>query len=366
MISILLSLYAAGALTLGDTPANSPQTMPWSNQPVLEATSIPQKEAMEIAPVIKAKAAIAVDLNNGLILYEKNIQEPLPIASLTKLMTAVIILEENNLKDVVQVSKKAAQTEGSKIWLAPGENITVENLLYGVMIPSANDAAAALSEYNAGDKEKFAEKMNNRAHELGLTATSFVNPTGLIESPAVTAQNPPTGPGGGTQENTTLENSTQESAGSLQDAGQSTLQQTQANGGNTGENGDSLSQILNLGQKKDQQLQNFSSAYDLTVLARYAYGKSFIRRAAVKKEMEITSVDGKIKHQLKNTNELLGSYLTVLGLKTGTTDEAGECLIAIVENDQGHDILTVVLNSPNRYNETKLLADWVFRAYKWN
>jgi D-alanyl-D-alanine carboxypeptidase (penicillin-binding protein 5/6) len=115
-----------------------------------------------------------------------------------------------------------------------------------------------------------------------------------------------------------------------------------------------------------QPTQNTSTAYDLALLSRYAYGKSIVRRTVVKKEMEVDSTDGKIKHQLKNTNELLGGYLKILGLKTGTTDEAGECLITIIEDDKGDDVLTVVLNSPERYTETKLLADWVFRAYKWN
>ena len=109
-----------------------------------------------------------------------------------------------------------------------------------------------------------------------------------------------------------------------------------------------------------------STAYDLALLSRYAYGKSFVRRAVVKKEMDISSTDSRTKHQLKNTNELLGSYLKILGLKTGTTDEAGECLIAIIEDEKGNDILTVVLNSPERYTETKLLADWIFKAYRWN
>jgi len=338
MIATLLCLYAAGTLTLSDTPATSPHTMPWNDQTTLEATPVPQKDPSAIAPVIKAKAAIAVDLKNGLILYEKNIHEPLPIASLTKLMTAVIVLEENNLKEVVKVSKGVSQTEGSKIWLAPDEKIIVENLMYGILINSANDAAMALAEFNSGTVEKFVEKMNTKTHELGLIATNFVNPTGLNEPPKEKVLQPDSG-------------NTQPPANQPQE--------NKGMGGNKS--------ILDLKSNEAQnQYQNFSTAYDLTLLARYAYGKSFVRRATIKKEMEVASVNEKITHKLKNTNEMLESYLNVLGLKTGTTDEAGECLIAIIENDEGHDILTVVLNSPSRYNETKILADWVFRAYKWN
>lgn len=355
MIGMLISLYAAGTLAFSDTTATSPHTMPWNDQTALSATPIPQKDPAEIAPVIKAKAAIAVDLKNGLILYEKNIHQSLPIASLTKLMTAVIILEENDVKEVTEISKKTSQTEGSKIWLAQGEKITVENLLYGALIPSANDAAMALAEFNAGTTEQFVAKMNQKALDLGLIATTYVNPTGLNDPPAPAV--PPKSTAA-TGNSTTNENSDPPT----QIASVRILKPSADMENNPS---DAASRLL-LPESPEKSTQNYSTAYDLTLIARYAYGKSFIRRAAVKKEMEISSTDGKLTHKLKNTNELLDSYMNVLGLKTGTTDEAGECLVAIIENEQGHDILTVVLNSPARYSETKILADWVFRAYNWN
>ena len=83
------------------------------------------------------------------------------------------------------------------------------------------------------------------------------------------------------------------------------------------------------------------------------------------KELEVTSVTGDYKHKLETTNKLLSSYLKVNGLKTGKTDAAGLCLVAIAENDQGHEIITVVLDSPARFEESKILIDWVFRAYNW-
>jgi len=350
MIATLLSLYAAGTLSFSNTPATSPHTMPWNDQTSLEATPVPQRNPAEIGPVIKAKSAIAVDLKNGLILYEKNIHDALPIASLTKLMTGVIILEENNVKETVEVSKNAARTEGSKIWLAPGEDISVESLLYGILIPSANDAAVALAEHNADSVEKFVEKMNNKALELGLIATTFVNPTGLNEPP----------------DNQVLPGKSGSPASGTPSTQETVTTRGKAATGETAQAGQTAAEILGLNETPSKRLQNYSTAYDLTLLARYAYGKSFVRRAVIKKEMEVSSTDEKTIHKFKNTNELLDSYLNVLGLKTGTTDEAGECLIAIIENEQGHDILTVVLNSPDRYRETKILADWVFRAYKWN
>lgn len=325
MISTLISLYAAGALIGGDTPAGTaPHTMPWNESMQLEATRVPEKNPTNIGPVIDAEAAIAVDLKNGIILYEKNVHEKLPIASLSKLMTAVVILEENNIKDTATISYLVTKTPGSKIWLAEGEKITVENLLYASLINSANDAANALAQYNSDNIEVFAEKMNAKSKEVGLTSTYFVNPTGLDEE--FDSKDP------------RIEDLEKDGAFILKP---------------DDENGDVI-------------ITNSSTAYDLALLGRYAYGKSFVRRAVVKKELEIASNNEYLRHNLKNTNDLLESYLNVLGLKTGTTDEAGECLIAIVENESGDTILTVVLNSKQRFTETKILADWVFRSYTWS
>ena len=83
------------------------------------------------------------------------------------------------------------------------------------------------------------------------------------------------------------------------------------------------------------------------------------------KKITVQSVSGNQSHYLENTNELLDSYLDIKGLKTGKTDKAGLCLSAIAENNQGDEILTVILNSPARFTETKILIDWIFKAYKW-
>lgn len=331
MITALFSLYSAGILMTNDVQATTPHLMPWDANQIIENSEIPKKDPINIAPVINAKAAIAVDLKNGYILYEKNIHNNLPIASLTKLMTAIIVLEENNVSDVVKVTRNATRIDGSKIWLAPDEKITIENLLYAALIPSANDAAMALAEYNGDTIISFVAKMNKKSEELGMVSTFFVNPTGLREDEDPAEAKPKT-----TKND---EKDTEEFVNPIT--------------------------LLN-SKKIEKPRENISTAYDLTLLARYAYGKSFIRRAAAKKELEISSTSGALTHKLKNTNELLNSYLKVLGLKTGTTDEAGECLISIIEDDNNHQILTVVLNSPARYTETKVLADWVFRSYHWN
>jgi D-alanyl-D-alanine carboxypeptidase len=139
------------------------------------------KDDTMIAPIITAKSAIVTDLE-GNILFELNSNEQVPMASLTKLMTTYIILEENNLEDIVKVSQKAASEQGSRMGLHTGEEISVKNLLYGAFLNSGNDSATALAEHNAGSVLAFVEKMNQKANELGLYNTNFKNPTGIDQT----------------------------------------------------------------------------------------------------------------------------------------------------------------------------------------
>jgi D-alanyl-D-alanine carboxypeptidase len=255
---------------------------------------IPLKNPEFISPIIQAPAALVMDLKTGMILFEKNSHERRQIASLTKLMTATIIMEENNLDDTVTISSAATKATGSTMYLTTGEKILVRDLLYGMIINSSNDAAIALAEFNTGDTKKFVEKMNKKALALGLLNTHFSNPIGLDD--------------------------------------------------------------------KD----NYASAYDLAKLSQYIYQKKFIKEAAEIEKITVYSIDKKYKHKLESTNELLDTdFITFKGLKTGTTDQAGLCIITVAENEDENEILTILLRSPDRFKETKILADWTFRAYNW-
>ncbi|WP_434644157.1 D-alanyl-D-alanine carboxypeptidase [Thermoanaerobacterium thermosaccharolyticum] len=130
-------------------------------------------------PQIASKAAIVMDQKSGRVLYEKNINEKLPMASTTKIMTLLLALEYGNLNDIVTVSKRAASVGGSSIWLAPGEKLSLIDLLYGLMLNSGNDAATAIAEHIGGSVEKFAEMMNKKAKDIGAYNTNFVTPSGL-------------------------------------------------------------------------------------------------------------------------------------------------------------------------------------------
>jgi D-alanyl-D-alanine carboxypeptidase (penicillin-binding protein 5/6) len=302
MISSLFSLYIALQISPDKTFFSEQEGFkePAKNKHYFEVNSLinlnknqPQKDPFKIAPVVDASSAIVVDLNSAKVLFEKNSYERLPIASITKLMTALIIVEENDLNEIVTVSQNAASIGGSTMFLQANEEITVENLLHGLLINSGNDAAIALAEHNSGDVETFVEKMNKRARELGLANTNYTNPTGLDD------------------------------------------------------------------------INNYSSADDIAKLGTFIYRNPSVKEIVKTQEIKVQDLTKTKNHNLNNTNQLLDSYLKVLGLKTGRTEAAGQCLTAISENSTGKKIITVVLNSPDRFQETKAITDWTFRSYIW-
>ncbi|AWM17491.1 D-alanyl-D-alanine carboxypeptidase DacF [Bacillus inaquosorum] len=134
----------------------------------------------------EAKSAVLIERDTGKVLYNKNSNERLAPASMTKIMTMLLIMEaldEGKIKmsDKVRTSEHAASMGGSQIFLEPGEEMTVEEMLKGIAIASGNDASVAMAEFISGSEEEFVRKMNKKAKELGLKNTSFKNPTGLTE-----------------------------------------------------------------------------------------------------------------------------------------------------------------------------------------
>ena len=128
---------------------------------------------------VDSRIALIYDRASGRILYEKNRNKQTPMASTTKILTAIVVLENANLKDIVTIDSKAASIGGSRLGLKKNDKITVNDLLYGLMLRSGNDAAVALATYVGGSIEGFAEMMNNKAKEMGLVNSHFVVPHGL-------------------------------------------------------------------------------------------------------------------------------------------------------------------------------------------
>lgn len=131
------------------------------------------------AKALSAQSSILIDAHTGRVILENNAYERRPMASTTKIMTAIVALERGDLNSVATVSHNAARVEGSSMYLKGGEKIKLIDLLYGLMLNSGNDAATAIAEHIAKDVESFAKLMNEKAMALGLRDTSFTNPHGL-------------------------------------------------------------------------------------------------------------------------------------------------------------------------------------------
>ena len=124
---------------------------------------------------MSAQSAILLNAQTGRVLYEKQADKQSLIASTTKIMTALVVCEQTNVLDRVRIPEEAVGIEGSSMYLKAGEVLTVQDLLYGLMLHSGNDAAVALAIYCGGTVEGFAELMNDKAHRLGMNDTHFVN-----------------------------------------------------------------------------------------------------------------------------------------------------------------------------------------------
>jgi len=256
-----------------------------------EISPLPQK-IQETDANIQARSFILIDRNTSKVMAEKESNIRIPMASLTKIMAATIVLEKAKLEDKVNISKNAVSSYGEGIDLSASENLTVEDLLYGALLSSSNDSCVAMAEHVSGTEEEFAKIMNEKVKELGLKNTHFTNAAGLDD------------------------------------------------------------------------FHHYSSAFDLAILTKYALQNEKFKEIVNTKEKTITSSQG-ISHHLRNSNKLLFlEDLNVLGVKTGYTGESGECLITEAEKDN-NKIIAVVLNSPDRFGESKKLLKWGFEDYKW-
>ncbi|UAL45824.1 D-alanyl-D-alanine carboxypeptidase [Sutcliffiella horikoshii] len=128
---------------------------------------------------VSSRNAVLIEQESGRIIYEKDAHDKQRIASITKVMTAILAIESGKLDEIVKVSDKAVRAEGSSLYLKPGEKIKLEHLVYGLMLRSGNDSAVAIAEHVGGSLEGFVFMMNDKAAELGMTNTEFANPHGL-------------------------------------------------------------------------------------------------------------------------------------------------------------------------------------------
>lgn len=183
MLSTLITLYLSAKLN-GTAPDISFYNIPHRSAgiEILSLSPVPIKSA-EVEVGLSAVSALVVDVSSNKTLYEKNIDEQLQIASLTKIMTAVVVIEEiDDLEKIAVVPQEAVLVQGSKVWLKEGEKISYAHLLYSILIASGNDAATAVAIGVSGSEELFVQKMNEKATMLGMKNTHFANPHGLDNS----------------------------------------------------------------------------------------------------------------------------------------------------------------------------------------
>jgi D-alanyl-D-alanine carboxypeptidase (penicillin-binding protein 5/6) len=192
-LAVTTSVPAFAVAQSTQTPPPTPVPVPGgevSPSPFLPALRTPAPSTA--APGIRAPAAVLADLDTGQIVFEKDGEIRRPIASLTKIMTALLVIRRTNPRDVVTVSEVAAAPRPvpgvSNLGLQPGEQVTVGDLLYALLLQSANDAAVALAEQVAGSVDAFVSEMNAEARRLGLRNTYFASPNGLDDSGYSTAR----------------------------------------------------------------------------------------------------------------------------------------------------------------------------------
>ena len=229
-------------------------------------------------PNINSRAAIVYDRNSKEVIYGKKENEKRKMASTTKIMTALVVIENANLKDTVIASKKAAGTGGSRVGIKAGDKISVNDLLYGLMLCSGNDAAVCLAEYVGGSVEGFSDLMNNKARELRLNNTHFVTPHGLDND------------------------------------------------------------------------EHYTTAYELAHLTDYALKNEIFSNIVETKTCTIT-INGRVKN-ISNTNELLGNFGGVYGVKTGFTNGANRCLVTACKRDS-LDLIVIVLGADTKKFRTQ-------------
>lgn len=277
-----------------------PGSVPVGPAPGLPLPSEGQGPRLELA----SRSAVLMDDQSGRVLYAHNPHEPLPPASVTKLMTLLLALEavqqgKVSMADEVVASEHAASMGGSQIWLEVGERMSLRDLLNAVAVGSANDAAVAVAEHLAGSEPAFVDRMNRRARELGMRNTRFANATGL----------PPE---------------------------------------ETGDPG-----------------PHEASAYDLALLSRAAIRTPHF--LSMVSTWEYTMRAGGIqKPVLYNLNRLLKRYPGVDGLKTGMTARAGYC-IAVTARRDNLRLIVVTMGAPTaqaREKDVRTLLDWGFRRYE--
>lgn len=246
-----------------------------------------EKAAAESSVSVSAASCVVMEAVTGAVLYEKNAREERPMASTTKIMTALLCLESGDLDREFSVDSDAIHVEGSSMGLVEGDRVTKRALCYGMLLPSGNDAAGAAAVELAGSYAAFAQQMNQRAEQLGMTQTHFVTPSGLHDD------------------------------------------------------------------------AHYTTAYDMALLTAAALQNEIFREICSQEKAQVSFGNPPYDRWLSNSNKLLSMDDSIIGVKTGFTDEAGRCLVSAAVRD-GVTLICVTLNDPNDWQDHLALYDSCF------
>ncbi len=288
------------SLFSGLTSTPTPTLIPFTPTPTPKPTPI--LTAKGTPPAITASESILLDNDTGHILYESNGEKPVPMASTTKIMTALIAIQAGDLNSLVTIHQDAVNevilNDGSSANLHLGDQLTLRDLLYGLMLPSGDDAAIAIADSVGGSTSNFVNMMNLFAYRLHLFQTHFINPDGLTYYDA----NRQPIPG------------------------------------------------------------HYTTPYDLVRLASYAMTIPLFAQIVHTQHYSLPATATHHSYTWNNTNLLLTTYSGATGIKTGFTLEAGECLVFSATRS-GHHLIGVVFHSidaVHRFSDAKTLLDWGF------
>lgn len=277
---------------------------------VLASGLIPTRKAGVPDLKVWAGSSVAIDADTGTIIHYDDGRKRTQIASLTKMMTAVLAVEEiQDMNEEILITKESVNMIGTIVGcptsvfcngnrMYVGEKIRAIDLLKAMLMNSANDAATALAIHVGGTPENFVEMMNKKAKNMGLKDTNFCTPSGL--------------------------------------------------------------------ETDGKEEQCFSSAYDIARIAAYSMKYDIIWEIMKIPDGKFYSTDGKYMHDLKNTDMLLETLPNCIGGKTGFTPLAGKSLLLGAEDSSGkHKVIAVILNDNQRWESMRTLVDWIFDNYKW-
>ncbi|MFA6391758.1 MAG: serine hydrolase [Patescibacteria group bacterium] len=263
---------------------------------VASADSVPEKVSDSSGIFLTSSSALVMDKATGKILFQKEPDQQHSIASVTKLMTTLVFLENNpGFDQIGQIGVGENSLEGSRVQVKSNDHMTLEDLFYATLVGSANNATQALVHATGLTGEEFVAEMNKKAESLGMNNTLYVEPTGLDS-------------------------------------------------------------------------KNISTVIDLAKLGKVAFSQAKISDATTRREHSFITLDNREFHKQISQNVLLDSYLNITGAKTGFTYDAGYCMVAQAENENGNEVIVVVLGSKSsdtRFEEVKALTTWAFDNFEW-